>query len=298
MAKNMFGRRANPIREHPIETDCPNCPNVKIAYPTFDDWVALYDVNKTLSGGEAQNRIRYRDMKRTHEHGVLASLALLSKQSTGRAVLVEIMMGPLQEVRILPYDFMRAADLFNTGAETSASNYVAASAKGLPIAGHDYSGKQYVITDADTGRPELGTGDGSSADIFFSPGRYHGAKKAEETLLHELVHASRMVRGVSYDMPVSAGYGNLEEFLAVTIANMYRAQVGRPLRDYQFNVIQAASFLDSRLRPTVRLLLGYMRSKQKSLYNRLADLDTSDTPFNPMRQADAELDALVRSIER
>jgi hypothetical protein len=94
---------------------------------------------------------------------------------------------------------------------------------------------------------------------------------------------------------VNGGYDNLEEFLAVTVANMYRAQLRRPLRDYQFREIKAADFLDSNLSPTPRLLLAYMRNKQKSLFERLAALD--DAPFNPMKQVKETSDALIRKIE-
>jgi hypothetical protein len=296
MSPNMFGRPDDPISETPTTISSPNAPNISVAYPTFNDWLGLYDFRKTLSGGDAAKRVLFNDMKRAHENSVLELVNLIAKQSSGRAVLVEIMLAPTREVRILPFDFMASSDWsFHTGAETSP--WIARNAwlKDAPIAGQASEGKRFASVDSKTGRLEVGRGTGSGSDIFFSANRYRGAKQADETLLHELVHASRMARGVEYLMPVNGGYNNLEEFLAVTIANMYRAQLRRPLRDYQFREIKAADFLDTNLTPTPGLLLAYMRNKQKSLFERLAALD--DAPFNPMKQVKDTSDALIRKIE-
>jgi len=78
---------------------------------------------------------------------------------------------------------------------------------------------------------DIGTGTGTIMDIYYTPLRH---KSADEALLHELVHASRKVRGVQYHMPVGGGYGNHEEFLAALVANMYRSEKGlKQLFDYQ-----------------------------------------------------------------
>jgi len=296
MSPNMFGRPEDPIGETPTTISSPNAPNVSVAYPTFNDWLRRYDFHKTLSGGDAAKRVLFNDMKRSHEHKMLELLNLISKQSSGRAVLVEIMLAPTRKVRILPFDFMPSSHWTSgTGAETSPWIGRNGWQKDAPFAGQGSGGKRFAAEDKTTGRIEVGKGTGSGSDIFFSENRYRGLKKADETLLHELVHASRMARGVEYLMPVNGGYDNLEEFLAVTIANMYRAQLRRLLRDYQFHEIRAAGFLDANLSPTPRLLLAYMRNKQKSLFERLAALD--DAPFNPMKQVKDTSDALIRKIE-
>ena len=287
MSPNMFGRPADPINDDPTEISSPNAPNVNVAYPTFNDWLGLYNFHKTMTRGEAWNRSLFTDMKGSYERAVLEQLNRLPKTSVGRAVLVEIMLGPLFEVRILPFDFMGTWSV-GTGAVTQAWNEKNSWVKGVPLAGQTADGKPYVSTG-------VGTGTGSSADIFFTPGRHKGKNAAEETLLHELLHASRKVRGVTYRMPVSGGYGNIEEFLAVTVSNMYRSQKNESLRDYHGYEIKPSTFLDLKLSPTPRLLLGYMRNKQKSLFERLAKLD--DVPFNPMKQVMAEGDALIRKIE-
>jgi hypothetical protein len=269
---------------------------VNVAYPTFNDWFGLYDFHHTMTRGEAWNRSLFADMKASYERAVLALLDRIAKSSVGRAVLVEIMLGPLFEVRILPYDFQNGQWSVGTGAVTRAQNERASWVKDVPLAGQTARGKPYVSTSTTTGKPFVGTGVGSSANIFFTASRHKGKNAAEETLLHELLHASRKVRGVTYRMPVSGGYGNIEEFLAVTVTNMYRSQKKESLEDYHGYEIKPSEFLDLKLSPTPRLLLGYMRNKQKSLFERLAELD--DVPFNPMKQVKAEGDALVRKIEQ
>ena len=114
-------------------------------------------------------------------------------------------------------------------------------------------------------------------------------------LIHELVHASRIVGGEFYDMPMSGGYGNQEEFLAVVIADMYRSEKRRPLINYHGGSIDAATFLDIKLSPTPRLVLALLRSRQSSLFTALAQ---AKTPFNPFQQVDAESKALIAKIER
>ena len=210
MSPNMFGRPDDPINEDPTEISSPNAPNVNVAYPTFNDWLGLYNFDNTLTRGEAWNRSLFTDMKGSYERAVLALLNLIAKSSVGRAVLTEIMLGPLFEVRILPYDFQSGRWSVGTGAVTRAWNQRASWVKDVPLSGQTADGKPYVSTSATTGRPIVGTGVGSSADIFFTPSRHTGKNEAEETLLHELLHASRKVRGVTYRMPVSGGYGNIE----------------------------------------------------------------------------------------
>lgn len=296
---NMFGRPENPITEDPVLTRVPEAPNLFIAYPVFDDWVGLYEFQYTrpgreaqLSAREAQNRIRYDDMKGSHERSVMNQLTVIIKKETAQAVLAEIALATAAEVTIYPFDFIRSSQWkVGRGAITSPVSQQDAWVKDLPIAGQNSRGKPYVSTNR-SGKPRVGTGAGSDTNIFYTPRRH---TTPDDTLLHELVHASRHMHGVLYRMPVSASYGNLEEFLAETIANMYRAEKGKALLDYNDNPIKAAGFLDGPINPTPRVLLAYMKSKQPKLFKRLADLNV---PFNPMKQVAAEEDAYLRKIEQ
>lgn len=296
---NMFGRPDDPINDDPILTPIAEAPNAFIAYPTFDDWVGLYEFSYTRPGREAElrareahNRIRYDDMKRSHERSILNQVTVLSKKKTPGAVFAEIARAAQKEVRIYPYDFMANSQWkVNNGAITSALFQRSAWVKDLPMAGRTARGKPYVSTD-DAGKPRIGRGTGSDTNIFYTA-RRHDAP--DETLLHELTHASRHMNGVLYRMPVTAGYGNLEEFLAETVANMYRAEKGKELLDYNDNPIKATGFLEQSINPTPRLLLAYMKSKQQKMFKQLADLNV---PFNPMKEIAAEEYAYLRKIEQ
>lgn len=49
----------------------------------------------------------------------------------------------------------------------------------------------------------------------------------DDTLLHELVHALRLVRGLMCRQPLGDGWEDSEEFLAVMITNMYLSEKGK-----------------------------------------------------------------------
>jgi hypothetical protein len=87
-----------------------------------------------------------------------------------------------------------------------------------------------------------------------------------------------MVNGIVYKRPVSGGYGNLEEFLATLVENIYRSEKNRPPLDYHGHPIDARSFLNF---PSLRALIVPFRSKQRALYFALAKIQTS---FNPIRE--------------
>jgi len=73
----------------------------------------------------------------------------------------------------------------------------------------------------------FGTGGGSNTVIWYTAGMWSESRRPsgpghqpDEVLHHELVHASRQMRGVMNQMPVNKGYGNNEEYLAVVLTNI------------------------------------------------------------------------------
>ena len=284
---NMFGRPDEPISEAIHATPYPAAPSVVIAFPSFADWFHLYDPHRAK--GYRWNRDMYEDFKGSHERSVKKELDLISKKFTGQAVLAEMNARSAYSVMILPFDFLPTASWsVHTGAVTQATERRKEWAAGVPICGATMAGKHFCIA-------AKGEGGGSSVDIYFTPRRHRGRESADEVLLHELVHATRKVRGVLYRMPMSGGYGNQEEFLAVLVANMYRSEKKQTnLFDYHGGPIDAAKFLDSGLRPPIRTVLAGLRSAQPSLYAALAKVQTA---FNPVRQVDAEYKGLMKKIE-
>jgi hypothetical protein len=85
--------------------------------------------------------------------------------------------------------------------------------------------------------PSLGKGTGKGADVllFYSAETWEspGADKtpgfkADEVLFHELVHITRTIRGRMTLAKVDGrgGYGNIEEYFATTITNVYMSDKG------------------------------------------------------------------------
>ncbi len=86
-----------------------------------------------------------------------------------------------------------------------------------------------------------GTGTGTDAKITFSPANWRSnggchpggaGRDRDEVLLHELVHAMRITRGLMnqcYEATIR-GFTNQEEFMAVVISNVYSSETGRALR--------------------------------------------------------------------
>jgi len=136
------------------------------------------------------------------------------------------------------------------------------------------------------------------AFVSGSPSRPAGpGMEPDEVLFHELVHASRQVIGAVYFMPVNQNYDNEEEYLAIVLSNIYirNKNRGAALRgDHDQSILREPDrFLDNVQRVDLepRMLLERFRLWQLSLFNDLAGIAASVTPFNPVRQYKEELDA-------
>src|SRR5258708_23434633 len=51
----------------------------------------------------------------------------------------------------------------------------------------------------------------------------------DEILFHEMVHATRQMRGIFNPMPLGFLYDTEEEFFAILLANIYASETGRPI---------------------------------------------------------------------
>jgi len=272
------------------EVQYGSAPNIVIAYPSLQDWLALY--KPSSSRGAQWNQAMFADFQRRHERTVTEQLDIIRKRATGRAVVAEVKARPDHVVKIRPFDFLpKEKWKLGLGALTTTLDGPAPTwAAGVPRCGATFTGKPFCSGHS----APKGTGTGSSAEIYFTASRH---RAPDETLLHELVHASRMVDGVWYPMPVNGGYGNQEEFLAVLVENIYRSEKGekRP-SDYKGHPIDTAKFLDATS-PSPRSVIAGMRGKQPSLFSALAALPRGMPAFNPVRQVDTEYKTLMQKIE-
>ena len=267
-------RPAIPITKDPLIIRYKGSPNVRIAYPVFDDFVGLYDPSGEKGPDWAHDT--YLEFSHRHRVSVQKQLDTISSGPIGKAVLAEIGASPANFVNILPHDFL--PQHYWGGrilADTIARSVVLELDRGA----------KFCADVPNHGRVcgyGLGPGGGgSNVDIFYSSLRTNEVQGADEVLLHELVHASRKARGIVNYIPMNGGFGDQEEFLANLVENMYKSQSGKDLYDYGGTRIDPARFLDSKWNPSPRALLGLWRTKQPTLFTALARVKA---PFNPIHQ--------------
>lgn len=108
----------------------------------------------------------------------------------------------------------------------------------------------------------------------------------DEMLLHELVHALRIIAGLlrsNRKVPFQKQYDDMEEFFAILIVNIYRSECKRPNRRaghdgyFWFKSADPKAFLNEGMN---RMHVRQLRFQHPSLFNRLNDLDVG---FNPLR---------------
>ncbi len=192
-------------------------------------------------------------------------------------------------------------------------NYAAASPANLSRDAKGEHGKWYAgkadnpDTDADerleTAPKSWGAakGGGSDVDIYFTPGggddeacsKGSGlcADLPDEILLHEMVHALRMMQGVFNPVPTTGRYKNEEEFLALVIANVYisKKKGNKLLRpDYQLRYGPMKSPLntsDGFLKDDEnKRILEYYASAWQPIFGQLGAVDTDFNPFRPFNK--------------
>jgi hypothetical protein len=138
-----------------------------------------------------------------------------------------------------------------------------------------------------------------SPEFYSPPGRVYRkpgpGTEADEALLHEMVHAARILRDVADELrnanpPDNPGWDNDEEFFAIVLANVYRSELTtrgwhRPglRKDHKSGAALEPKFAD----PKVFLGLGlnplrFQRwsVEQKELFQ---DVRQVRCPFNPIR---------------
>jgi hypothetical protein len=129
------------------------------------------------------------------------------------------------------------------------------------------------------------------AQVSFTPRcwRFGGMFDARAVLLHEIVHAFRHLTG-SWKYEVGpTGYPNIEEFHAVTVANVFLSALGHPLRlGYEFGDPVYAELISMVSVPAAA------RSQGGALQMRGAALPTSHPADRVIRATPAQLIAFSR----
>src|SRR5882757_551718 len=239
-----------------------------------------------------------------HQKSVADCLDCFTRKGSGRALLMELgrtrhtitvmphwlyfMALPDQGFRNATPKGLRAGQIFSHVTDGIPINQRDSYAKGAPI--HSY------------GAGGTGTGAGANVVLYYSvrtwtdtyfPDDTTGAVgfQPDEVLFHELVHATRMIRGKETFVTVEGrpNFGNIEEYFATVIANIYLSEKGKEARLRGVYAPSSAmkdpdGFYDNNdglSMPPDRLMDTFQRT-QGQFYHDLAHLPTPPW-FNPVR---------------
>jgi hypothetical protein len=274
--------------------------NISVEYYWFQMWLFKLDTVKQYERLSLKvNLNSFQFQKQRYQSIIVQHLQTIERYESGRALLTEIVRGKPRRLSILPDSF---EDAFGLQTRTSGSPPTDITLKGQPV------------LDADGNRVGgIGTGKGGAAEIRFDPDKYgtpyqedpltHVATgtgrlsgpgiNPDETLFHEMVHASRVLNGVVDLRSVNQGYENRDDFLAVTLTNIYLSEkssqnklrtghVGRRVMD------NPAKFLDNdeNVDPSPRQQMQDFQDNQKNFFRDVAGIGRAS--FNPVRQFNEE----------
>jgi hypothetical protein len=260
-------------------TPFPSAPNVVISYPHREDWWHRYPALRRA--GSRHHNINnfewlYQEQRRRHQDSVLKRLSHIKHWATGRAVLAELRARPSYSVCIFPYEFYPSID--GDGRDDLGLTQALAipqtrreRARGIKPLGTNFHVRG--VSSASMDRP-------GAVDVFYSDYRCEESD-ADGTLLHELVHAMRVISGVFHQSRMGGGYHDAEEFYANTIEMIYRSERGQDIFDYAYHPIDQALVLK---RPQARALITALCHKQMSLCIALAQVDADFNPIRPIAE--------------
>jgi hypothetical protein len=258
----------------------------------------------------------YRRAAKNHQDGVAALLDQIAGKKSGDALLTELGRTGFT-LYVMPYwhFFFTMSELgfYNSTSRGVASramlgdlsdnftfDYSDTYAKGAPVRGMDnMPGK------------EKGTGKGANIVLFFSARTWTSPWDwpsrpdepgflPDEVLYHELVHTTRMLRGKQTHIDVTGrpNFGNIEEYFATVIANIYLSEKGQdarlrgvystsgpnPPKDWSV-MRDPDKFCDNvdRLSISPHDLMEMLSATQKEFYQALAHLPTPPK-FNPAKK--------------
>jgi len=257
----------------------PSAPNVVVSYPHREDWWNRYPaVRKSYSGDRSYHEFEwpYQDSKCIYQDRVLKRLRQIQHRATGRAVLAELRARPSYSVYIFPWDFLPSIDWKYRDAAGLTEPLQIPQTPRERARGIMPRGTKFLVRGVATAslfKP-------GAVDVFYSDYRCEESE-ADGTLLHELVHAMRIISGVFRYSTMGGGYENSEEFYANTIEMIYRSERGLGVFDYAFHPIDQASVLKQ---PRARALLTDLCRRQMSLCNALAQVKADFNPIRPIAE--------------
>jgi hypothetical protein len=288
------------LNPKPVKHD--KYPNVTVVYPSFLLWLVVYDPGAKYRGWEVNIR-SYIYQRDDHAKQVIDQLTAIWTQRTGKALQVEIARNHFS-LKITPYWVHHLGIDLSSGSFDPDPDF---SFNSQPVA-DDWAGatpQGKPVLDAD-GNPQkiVGTQAGSGVFLYYSPWLYGPNGTAhktgpgtdpDESLYHELVHCSRLMKGVFYASGVDSNYDNAEEYLAIVLANIYMSEKWKPkLRNdhHTHSVLEhPEQFLDNYQSVSLspRSLLDIFKRTQPEFFDALAQIEPRPGQFNFVWQYDQEL---------
>ncbi|MFL4968839.1 MAG: M91 family zinc metallopeptidase [Xanthobacteraceae bacterium] len=263
----------------------PTWPNIQVTFFPMNDWMNWYDIVLDDSAFRLFLHRYRRDVKH-YKDDVRKQFEPIKRCGTGLALLNEI--GRTKGVaKIRPY--WNWSDIVN--AEAKPEKNRDATAQGQPVT------PGAVLS--------LGSGKGTNSTIGYTPQMWgrNGASKInapgyepDEIIFHEMVHASRQMRGVQEAIKVTRGYDDMEEYLATVVTNIYMSHKGKAALggDHGTATLKDPDrFLDNaqHISMSPRALMRKLRGRQNAFYADLARFGPPRPRFNPVWQFDQEVRA-------
>jgi hypothetical protein len=256
-----------------------------------------------------------------YEACIVGQLDMLAMRRTGWAVLKDIFdtgKARGKEVRIVPFALKDEKVFGEENAFARPTSAPGAAPRGVKLYRSDDSTKP-----GDKGTrlaSYTGTGAGSDVEIHYSPWKLQQGPlpvcprdgttsrgpcrltpgsddTPDTTLLHELVHGLRDMRGQQNTVPtLQKGYDNEEEFFAILVANIYMSEQGKKnlRQDHQGKsrldpaLATSEGFLGKGASPPSRELLENRRLVQKFVcenFGLSGNLrSVANAAFNPVRE--------------
>jgi hypothetical protein len=257
-----------------------------------------------------------------YEAHIVRQLDMLAMRRTGWVLLKDIFdtgKARGKEVRIVPFTRKDEKAMGEENALARPTSARGAAPRGVT----PYKGKDDPTTPVDESiqlASYTGTGAGSDVEVHYSPWKLQqgplpvcprdgtvskgGCRLTpgsddtpDTTLLHELVHALREMRGQLNQVPTwQKGYDNEEEFFAILVANIYMSEQGRKnLRQDHHGksrldpaLATSEGFLGKGASPPSRDLLENRRLVHKFVcenYGLSANIwSVANAAFNPIRE--------------
>jgi len=292
-------------------------PKILLSYFSMPLWMDTLDIGFDDREATFKHILhKYRAAAKEHVSQVREQAGTINKFRTGQALFKELRDAG-NWVRVLPnWRWLAGLNAYATPdasiiAEPGGGDvktWQRATAKGAPLPANGGG----VVRDA-AGRMMFGTGGGSNSVIWYTAGTWSENRRPsgpghqpDEVLHHEMVHASRQMRGVMNQMPVNKGYDNIEEYLAVVLTNIYMSDKGQDV--FRANHVSgttmrgadADNFLHNSQNVDVRptMLIQNFKDYQPSYYQALVDLPGWRPKYNWVRQYDREWRALAAQNQK